>query len=98
MNKIPDVPYDPKFLKVPQPADRHAPHSAFVWFSHLNFTFCRFYKFERKLSMEDNFKRELLADVDVGVNLDFIDLAAYVKAENRGPLNADDKLLVLPLR
>lgn len=48
----------------------------------------------RETDLEKNFKYDLTTEVDVGVNLDMIDLSAYVVPSNPPPLDpADAKLL-----
>jgi hypothetical protein len=74
MNKLPELPYDPKFLKCPLEENRH-------------YTY-------RETSLEREYKFELLTGIDVGVNLDLIDISSYAVPEKPPELDPIDQQLI----
>jgi RNA polymerase II-associated factor 1 len=74
MNKLPELPYDPKFLKCPLDENRY-------------YTY-------RETSLEREYKYEMLTGIDVGVNLDLIDISSFAVPENPPPLDPVDQQLI----
>lgn len=74
-NVLPDLPFDPKFLRYPFSQDR-----SFIIFRFLvkyNFFLCiRFVRY-KPTSLEKNYRWDLLTEHDVGVEIDLINPDAY---------------------
>jgi len=73
-NKLPELPYDPKFLKCPLEVNRY-------------YTY-------RETSLEREYKFEMLTGIDVGVNLDLIDISSFAVPEHPPPLDPVDQQLI----
>jgi RNA polymerase II-associated factor 1 len=74
-NKLPDLPFHPKFLACPLSTDRYTQ-----------------YKIDN--SLERSYKHEILPDLDVGVNLDLIDLSLYAIPRDPATLDPADARLI----
>ncbi len=86
-NKLPDLPFEPKFLKVPLDESRCAP-------SPIRLILSSHYSLKLDSPLERNLKKQLLSDLNLGVNFDFIDLARYQTPDQPPPLSDKDARLL----